>query len=114
MLVTHVILAGQTLHLHQVVALENQFLALKQNLVGYAYVNGGTRLGELLPVTFGHLTEHIGNIVDIGGAIRLRLEAFLLQEIFGHVWRRDGMTVKRSLFLAISLEFDLKRENALA
>lgn len=59
-------------------------------------------------MAFGHLAEHVRHIVDIGGAIRLRLEALLLQEIFGHVWRRDGMTVQRSLLFAIGLELDLE------
>lgn len=90
---THVILAWEALHLNQTVTLEHQLLALQQDLVGNANVHRGTRLGELLPMTLRHLAEHVGHIVDIGGAIGLRLEAFLLQEILGHVRRGYGMTM---------------------
>lgn len=104
---TYIVFAGQTLHLYKVVALEDQLLALDQNLVGSANVHGGTSLGEFSPVTLGHLAEHVGHIIDIGGTIGLRLETFLLQEVLGHVGRRNGMSVQRSLLLTVGLKLNL-------
>ena len=54
-----------------------------------------------------HLSEHLGEVIGVGGAQRLGLEALGLQQIFGDVGRVDEHAVQRALLVPVPLEHDL-------
>lgn len=55
-----------------------------------------------------YLSEHLGQVVDVGGAEALSLEAFGLQQVFGDVRRVDEHAMKRPLLVSVCLEHDLE------
>lgn len=57
-----------------------------------------------------HLSEHFWKVVDIGRAQRLRLEAFRLQQVLGHIGGVDEHAMQRPLLVSIGLEHDLNKE----
>lgn len=56
-----------------------------------------------------HLSEHLREIVDVCGAESLCLEAFGLQEVFGHIRSVDQHAMQRTLLISIGVEHDLRR-----
>ena len=54
-----------------------------------------------------YLSEHLGEVVDVGGAEALGLEALGLQQVLGDVGRVDQHAVERALLVPVGLEHDL-------
>lgn len=55
-----------------------------------------------------YLTKHFWEVIDVGGAEALGLEAFGLQQVFSDVGCVDEHAMKRTLLISIRLEHDLK------
>lgn len=59
-----------------------------------------------------YLTEHLREVVDVGGSQRLSLEALGLQQVLGDVRRVDEHAVQRALLVSVRLEHDLNADGA--
>lgn len=57
-----------------------------------------------------YLSEHLWEVVDVGGAQRLRLESFGLQQVLGNVRSVDEHAVQRPLLVPVCLEHDLRKK----
>lgn len=55
-----------------------------------------------------YLSEHLGQVIHIGGAKALSLKAFGLQQVFGDVRSVDEHAMERPLLISICLEHDLE------
>lgn len=55
-----------------------------------------------------YLSDHLREVVDVRSAQGLRLKAFGLQQVLGHIGGVDEHAMQRSLFVPIRLEHDLK------
>lgn len=55
-----------------------------------------------------HLSEHLREIIDICSAQSLSLEAFGLQQVFGHIGGVDQHAMQRALLISIGVEHDLR------
>lgn len=55
-----------------------------------------------------YLSDHLREVVDVSSAQGLRLKAFGLQQVLGHVRGVDEHAMQRSLLVPIRLEHDLK------
>ena len=60
-----------------------------------------------------YLSEHLGEVVHVGGAVRLGLEALQLEVVFGDVGRRLQQPVQLALLGPVCLEHDLKTQDNL-
>lgn len=57
-----------------------------------------------------YLSEHLREVIDVGGAQRLCLEALGLQQVLGDVRRVYEHAVQRTLLVSIRLEHNLNKE----
>lgn len=56
---------------------------------------------------FMYLSEHLWEVIDIGGAQRLCLETFRLQQVLGDIRGVDEHAMQWPLLVSICLEHDL-------
>lgn len=57
-----------------------------------------------------YLSEHLRKVIDVGGAQRLRLKSFGLQQVLSDVRSVDEHAVQRTLFVPVGLEHDLRKD----
>lgn len=60
---------------------------------------------------YEYLSEHLREVIDVCRAKSLSLEAFGLQQVFGHIGSVDQHAVQRTLLVSIGLERDLPRSS---
>lgn len=57
-----------------------------------------------------HLPEHLQEVIDVGGAERLGLEALGLEQVLGDVRRVNQHPMQRALLVPVGLEHDLIKD----
>lgn len=127
---SYIIVSRQAVHLHQSTLWVQNKLSANQH-VFRAFVPWTPQLEECLQADFQleskesdcfgkineknissyqYLSEHLREVIDICSAKSLSLEAFGLQQVFGHIGSVDQHAMQRTLFVSVRLEGDLQSQ----